>query len=198
MAQRKSGEVRREEIIETAGELLKEMGLASLTTRHVTARIGVGAGLLNHYFTWSDLRAAALERVLSADLETVLPGGVSHDPVDAIQKFISLAVPAEEGTAERLWVEAADASAKDPAIAVALQRCVGVLHKKLAHVFSEGVRLGLWACPDPEGAALRLIALHDGLISLLYGVPHLLSRSAAIGHMQRLVAYECGLEANPG
>ncbi|XOT96462.1 helix-turn-helix domain-containing protein, partial [Alcaligenes pakistanensis] len=46
-------------IRQAAVEILLEVGVRAATTRMVTERAGVGRGLLNHYFRWSELRAQA-------------------------------------------------------------------------------------------------------------------------------------------
>ncbi len=49
-----------------AVDVLLAVGLRAATTRMVTDQAGVGRGLLNHYFRWPDLRAAAWESIFAA------------------------------------------------------------------------------------------------------------------------------------
>ncbi|NKX43852.1 TetR/AcrR family transcriptional regulator [Roseicyclus persicicus] len=181
---------RRETLIEAAAALIAERGIAAVRTRDVTARAGVGVGLLNHYFTWSELRAAALERVLEAAEGAVL-GQAAGDPPARRDAVLRAAFDPGHEALLQVWIEAEDLARGDPALADVLARAMAELRAGLAALIAEGVARGDWACPDPEGAALRLIALHDGLVGfLLTGVPPL-DRGAATAHLARAFALEC-------
>ena len=59
---RLSGQERRSQIVEGAYAVILEKGLAGTATRDVTRHLGVGSGLLHHYFTtWAELRAEVVK-----------------------------------------------------------------------------------------------------------------------------------------
>jgi AcrR family transcriptional regulator len=181
---------RREELVASAAALIAERGLAAVRTRDVTARAGVGVGLLNHYFTWSDLRAAALDRVLGAGRDRLLGLG-PETPAARRDGLIRAAFDAGNDPLWQVWVEAGDAARADPVLAEVLDRAMVGFVADVAALIAEGVAAGDWTCPDPGGAAMRLLALHDGLLGFLFsGVPPM-TREAAEAHLARAFALEC-------
>jgi AcrR family transcriptional regulator len=181
---------RREELVAAAAALIAERGLAAVRTRDVTARAGVGVGLLNHYFTWSELRAAALDRVLDAGRDRLLGLGAETYPA---RRDALLRAAFDEGNDPlwQVWVEAGEAARADPALAAVLERAMAAFVADVAALIAEGVAAGDWTCPDPGGAAIRLLALHDGLLGhLMSGVPAL-TREEAAAHLAHAFALEC-------
>lgn len=183
-------EDRREELVAAAAELIAGRGLASVRTRDVTARAGVGVGLLNHYFTWSELRAEALGRVLGQGRDRLLGLGATTPPArrDAL---LRAAFDAGNDPLWQVWVEAGEAARTDPALARVLEAAMVAFVADVAALIAEGAASGDWACPDPEGAAIRLLALHDGLLGhLMSGVPAL-TREECMAHLAHVFALEC-------
>lgn len=167
--------------------LMREQGLAALTTRDVTGRLGVGAGLLNHYFTWSELRALAFERVIRADLDA--PAG--ETPAAALAALLDDAFQPDADPDWRVWMEAMEAARGDPALDAAVARCEVMLLDRIAQILDAGHAAGAWRCADPRAAAWRILALHDGLVGFLLATPPRMTRAEAAGHLRHLVALEC-------
>lgn len=186
---RRSGAERREEILAAAASLMRERGLAGLTTRDVTGRLGVGAGLLNHYFTWSELRALAFERVLSTDLDALARPEAT--PPTAMAELLEGAFLPDADPAWRVWMEAIDAARTDAALDAALARCEAMLLGRIEAILRAGHACGAWRCADPLAAAWRILALHDGLVGFLLAVPPRMTRSEAARHLRHMVALEC-------
>ncbi|MFN4101546.1 MAG: TetR/AcrR family transcriptional regulator [Pararhodobacter sp.] len=187
------GSAARRAILEATAALLAEQGLSATRTRDVTARAGVSTGLLNHYFTWGALRAEALGLALRAGLDAVLPtaGGTSPDPRGELERLAQSAFDEGSDPLWRLWVEATEAAPTDPAVAQVLAQATGDLVARIADRLDHGAQLGLWRCADPQGAAFRLMALHDGLAGLiLSGLPGL-TRADATAHLATALALEC-------
>jgi AcrR family transcriptional regulator len=186
---RRSGAERREEIVNATATLMREQGLAALTTRDVTGRLGVGAGLLNHYFTWSELRALAFERVIRADLDAPAPAG--ETPAAALASLLDGAFLPDADPGWRVWMEAIEAARGDPALDAAVARCEAMLLDRIARILEAGHASGAWRCADPRAAAWRILALHDGLVGFLLATPPRMTRAEAARHLCHLVALEC-------
>lgn len=174
-------------------ELFSERGLGATRTRDVTARAGVSTGLLNHHFSWNQLRAEALGIALTTGLDNLLPNtqpGV-YDPRGDLDR---LAESAFDDTADplwRLWVEATEAAPTDTALAGVLAKATTELVDRIANRLQDGVTLGYWRCGDPRSAAFRLMALHDGLAGLVLSDLPGLTRADASAHLRVAFALEC-------
>jgi AcrR family transcriptional regulator len=169
-------------IRQAAAEVLREVGLHAATTRLVTDRAGVGRGLLNHYFRWPDLRAAAWEAIF-AEVETP-----ETSPERALESWLAAAFAPGARAYWRLWLEATDLATSDPAMAAALKRVQGQMLAGLTANLAAGQ--GRWRCADPAATALRLTALQDGLSGLLLAGTTDLTPEAAEAHLRRAFALE--------
>lgn len=187
-----AGADRREALIATTAALLLEQGLGATRTRDVTRRAGVGVGLLNHYFGWAELRALALGRALGATVARIVPHAEGADPSATLETFLAAAFAEHSDALWRLWIEAVDAAMSDPGIAAATEAAARDLHARLAGCLAAGTAAGLWTCPDPEGAALRVLAAQDGFAGfVLSGVPRI-DRAEAEAQLRHILVVECG------
>jgi AcrR family transcriptional regulator len=195
---RRAAPERREQIIGAAVRVLLAKGLAAATTRDVTSEIGVGAGLLNHYFGWHELRAIAFERIARDDLDRVLTRRAGEPANRVLTDLIETCFEPVSDPIWRVWIEAYDLASHDPALA----RCVGAGSRLwrvgLADLLARGTDHGHWSCPDPEGSSWRLIALLDGLAGLMLVPDAALSRTAAREHLSIAFAHECRGWSWPG
>jgi AcrR family transcriptional regulator len=180
MTDRSDGKKRREEIVAATAHALLEQGFARTTTRDVARRLGIGAGLINHYFAFSDLRAAAFVRACA----TSTGPADSADAASAMEDFFAAAFdPALDGL-WRLWVEAVELSGTDDAMRQALADCTAVALHGLTTTIALGTAQGAWRIADAEGTALRLLALHEGLVGfVLTGLPAM-PRDVAAAHLR--------------
>lgn len=182
---------RREALIAAAAAAFLDQGLTATRTRDVTARAGVGVGLLNHYFSWSELRGQALSRLLQAQIDAAFPDGAAQDPARAVARFLDLAFAPETARHWRLWIEATEGALADPALAQALDRGNRDLMARLAACLRAGAAQGVFACPDPEGAALRLLAAYDGLVGFVLTGSPAIDAAQATRHLAHAFALEC-------
>lgn len=185
---------RRAAILAAAVELIREKGVASVRTRDVTARAGVGIGLLNHYFRWGSLRATAAAEALQTEIDHILPGqGLPEWQLDA---FIARAFTCEADLLWRLWIEISDLAMTDADMGEAASGCAEGILDLVATILAKGAAQGLWRCAEPRGSAMRILAFHDGLVGfVLTGLPKL-ERSEASVHFERFVALELGRDAH--
>lgn len=179
----------RERLLTAAVEVLMAQGLRAATTRAVTQQAGVGAGLLNHYFRWPELRAASWMAIF----DQVLPlqfGG--HDaPKAAMAHYLDHAFAPGEQVYWQLWSEAVDLALDDPAMADALAQVQRRAHADLTRVLSAGCREGVWTLPDPEATAIRMSALYDGLAGMLVSGAMPMKAKQAAAHLRAAFALEC-------
>ena len=188
MADRSDGKKRREDIIAMTAQALFEQGMARTTTRDVARRLGIGAGLINHYFAFSDLRAAAFVQVFSA---TMTPDQTA-DPALVMEEFFQYAFAPELDGLWRLWIEAVDLAGTDEAMRHALGHCATLAQDGLGATLARGTAQRAWQIADAPGTAERLIALHEGLLGfVLTGLPPM-QRDRATAHLRGVFDLHCG------
>lgn len=175
-------------IRQAAAEVLMEVGVRAATTRMVTDRAGVGRGLLNHYFRWSQLRAEAWAEIFEQLFETQFEP--SRDPADLMQEYFSTAFDERYRIYWFLWIDATDLAKTDAPMAAITARVHGRMLEQMASHLAQGVELGLWSLPDPAGTALRLSALYDGLANLLLTDTTDLTPAQAEQHLRHLFFLE--------
>lgn len=185
------GGSRQERIVHTAIALLLEVGLRATTTRAVTERAGVGTGLLNHYFRWPDLRALAWGHIFEAVAQDQFPPD-TH-PQTALERYFATAFNPDAHRFWHLWSEGADLAATDAAMKGAVEVARSRLHGGLLNILVAGCGAEVWHLPDPQGTALRLGALYDGLAGLLLSSTGDMTAAQAETHLRKAFHLETGL-----
>lgn len=180
---------RQKRLVEATVELLLEVGLRAATTRAVTQKAGVGTGLLNHYFRWPELRARAWAQIfqaLAADQFAQEP-----DPRDALERYFATAFTPDAKHLWHLWIEATELAASDDFMKAAFRDASKQAHKGLRDVLVAGDEQGAWQLADPEGTAVRLSALYDGLAGMLLSPAQNMDAGQAEAHLRRAFELEC-------
>lgn len=190
-AARLTGDQRRQEIFAAATEVLLEKGLIAATTRDVTLKVGVGVGLLNHYYSWFDLRAAAFEALATQDIASSFLAPDNEPAATTLERVLASAFQPSADGIWRLWIEAILLAATDHAIASSAARSAALMRCELAKLLTRGNDDGSWVCADPAGAAWRITAAHDGLIAYVLGSNTGLTRADAEHHLRVVVTHEC-------
>ena len=183
------GPERRKRIVESAVEVILEVGLRAATTRAVTEKAGVGTGLLNHYFRWPELRALAWTQIFAAVAEDQFDTG--DDPAAALEHYFSTAFAPQARRFWHLWLEASELAASDDDMKVAFRAVSERERGILEAVLAAGVARRCWSLPDPEATALRLGALYDGLAGRLLSPADNLDAKTAEAHLRHAFALEC-------
>jgi AcrR family transcriptional regulator len=180
---------RQKRIIEATIELLLEVGLRAATTRAVTQKAGVGTGLLNHYFRWPELRALAWAQIF----EVVAADQFSQetDPRAALERHFATAFTSDARQFWHLWVEAAELAASDDFMKTAFRKANKQAHKGLRDVLVAGDEQGFWKLADPDGTALRLGAIYDGLAGMLLSPAQNMDVAQAEAHLRKAFELEC-------
>jgi AcrR family transcriptional regulator len=185
-----SPDSRKSLLIKATAEVLLEKGLLAARTRDVTERSGVGTGLLNHYFRWSELRALAWSNIFEGLFGALHQG--AGDPKATMERFLSESFTPQADQIWQLWLEAIDLARSDGPMAQALE----VAHKSqtdaLTQVLEAGRLCNCWTLKDPSDTAIRLIALHDGLAGLILTRLTDMNHATAARHLRVAFALECG------
>lgn len=188
---------RRTAIVAAALEVMVHKGIGATTVRDVADRMGTSSGLVHHYFaTMDDLLAAAFEQAATADLElTTAAVEARTDPVDRLRAFFATYARAEQDWAFQLWLDAWAEAARRPTLRETSQRLNVLWQQVLATCIRDGVAGGAFVCPDPEGAAWRILSLLDGLAlqSVAHRVP--IDRSSVVTWSARFAEAELALPA---
>ncbi|MDO8338920.1 MAG: TetR/AcrR family transcriptional regulator [Microcella sp.] len=160
MAERKSSEERREQIIGATLRLVARKGFASVTLRDVAAEVGIVHGLIRHYFASRDeLVAAAFDHAVTAELasdEAMLAG---LDPVAALAAWFAT-TPEDHYL---VWIDAWSEAPRNAALAAAVARHHRDCERILADVIRRAVAAGAASSLDVDADSRMLTALADGM-----------------------------------
>jgi AcrR family transcriptional regulator len=188
---------RREAIVAAALEVAVVKGLGSTTVRDVADRMGTSSGLIHHYFASMDeVLAAAFELVATQDLElSERLMAEASSPIEALRVFFRTYTPADKDWAFQLWLDAWAEAARRPAIQATSRRLNLEWQALLERTIQAGVRSSAFECPDPEGAAWRILSLLDGLALQVVAHGTTISRQEVVAWSTAAAERELGLVA---
>lgn len=140
---RMSGADRRRQIIEAATQAVLQRGLAQAATRDVTQAIGVGTGLLHHYFpSWAELRAEVVRLAVRREIDE-LKGLVAGVPApEALDRVADWMVEDEDMRHWRLWLNAQDEAHRDDLLAGVMNAALQDWHGLIAELMIRGAGQG--------------------------------------------------------
>ena len=198
---RLSGDLRRTELLEGAVVVLLEKGFAKATTRDLAAALGIGRGLIHHYFaSFEELQSEAFARLAEDELGRAEAELAPLPPCEALTRLLDWLTPDPDDRHWRLWRDVWDEAQHDRALAELLNRLVERWRSLLAGVLRAGTAAGSFACADADGAAWRLLGAAEGLGGYLLLPGAALGRPEVLAHLARAAAAEvgravCALEA---
>jgi AcrR family transcriptional regulator len=186
---------RRAAIIDAAIEVALRNGLASTTVRDVAAAMGTSSGLIHHYFgSMDEVLAEAFERVASQDLEASARAmRDAGSPTEALRVFFGGYMPAGKDRAFQLWLDAWAEAARRPAVQATSRRLNLAWQGLLERAIGQGVAAGSFVCPDPAGAAWRILSLLDGLALQVVAHGTTIARSDVVAWSTAAAERELGL-----
>jgi AcrR family transcriptional regulator len=196
---RRTVEVRREEILTATVDLLDRVGLASIRVADVAAALGVSPALVFYHFGTKDsLVADAFAHAVDRDLRRI-DQATAHgtDPTDRLRRVLRLYGPTGAAAGWRLWIDAWALAQREPVIRKVLRRLDERWCAVLREVIEEGVAEGTFTCPHPEATVARVSALIDGL-SVATLVYQTVSREQLREWVGGAVAGELGIDAVVG
>ena len=191
MAPRKSQAIRRAEIISAAAAIIVSKGFTTATTRDVTRYIGVGSGLLNHYFSWAELRRLAFDEIASLATTETFAGIDALSATQIMRRFVKDTFSMNAKPYLRVWIEAMDEAAKDPQLAKLIDQHAAHFRRGLVELIESGNDQRVWKCADPQGGAWRILAMHDGLVGFVVAGAPVISQRQAKRHLEIAIAHEC-------
>jgi AcrR family transcriptional regulator len=193
---RRTVEVRREEMLAATTDLLDRIGLAAIRVADVAKELGVSSGLVFYHFGSKDaLVAEAFGYAVDQDLTKLdLAVARGSDPVDRLRRVLRLYGPTGSATGWRLWIDAWALAQREPTIRSVLRGMDRRWCAVLRGVLEDGVAEGAFDCDDPAGTVTRVSALLDGL-SVAMLVYRSVSRRELREWVAGAVAGELGLDA---
>jgi AcrR family transcriptional regulator len=186
-------DARREALLAAAAGVIARRGFARTRVADIAAAAGVSTGLLHRYHpTLDDALAAAFAHVAERELAGLARLG-DLPPRERLRAVVDGSTHPQDWM--RIWVDAWGESLHRPALRETAARYTETWRAMLAALIADGVAAGDWTCPDPAGAAARLVAGLDGLA--LHAVVHPLpgGTAAAEDAAWRLLAAELGVPA---
>ncbi|MEU5000037.1 TetR/AcrR family transcriptional regulator [Streptomyces sp. NPDC021622] len=156
---------RRAELLSATVEQIEVRGVAAVRIADVAAALGVSNALvLYHFSTKENLVAAAFAHAAEGDLahlRTLL--GRRTTAERRLRAAVRWYAPTGQAKGWRLWIEGWSAALREPTLRTVTRDLDQQWKAAITEVIAEGVAAGEFRCPDPQGAALRLTALLDGL-----------------------------------
>jgi len=160
VAERKSSDERRDEILRATIRIVARKGFASVTLRDVAAEIGIVHGLIRHYFSSrEELVAEAFDYAVAAELAADREALAGLDPLEQLAGWF-VSTPQEHYL---VWIDAWSEAPRNPALAAALARHHADCEALLAGIIGRAVSAGLAQSNDPAADARTLTALADGV-----------------------------------
>lgn len=191
---RRPADVRLDELLRTAVDVIVERGLANTRTGDVARAAGVSQALVFYHFSTKDALLAqafayAAERDL-AGLDQVASSAVP--PAEKVRQIIDLYAPAGRSKAWALWIDGWSEALRNESLEAVSRRLYLRWKEALAEAIAAGVADGSFTCADPVKAAWRITSLIDGLAVQLTVHPSLLDRSTALDWIAESVTTELG------
>jgi AcrR family transcriptional regulator len=162
---RKSAPERRSELVSAASAIGLAEGLESLTLRRVADALGVFPGLVNHYFpAVDDLVAAAFGEAAGNELDEIFARvDEVAEPLARMRRLIELLLSEERDAISLLWLDAWHSGRRRPALRDEVSRQMLAWQTKVGQLIQHGVDDRIFRTDGVEVAAVRILAVIDGL-----------------------------------
>jgi AcrR family transcriptional regulator len=193
---RRSPEVRLDGLLRTACDVIGERGLANTRAADVAAAAGVSQALVFYHFeTKERLLAQAFTWAAEQDLNRLDQVVTSSaPPLDKVRKILKWYAPTGSSKSWAMWIDCWSESMRVPELEKVSRRLDLRWKDALTDVIAAGVKEGDFTCPDPAGAAWRIIALIDGLAVQVTVHERLISRRQLSDWVRVTAARELGLK----
>jgi AcrR family transcriptional regulator len=189
-------EERRVEILDMTRQVLIERGFASTRISDVAKGLGVSTSLIHYHFDSKEqLLAEAFSYAANEDVaEMVAEIEAAPTAVGQLDALIRNYVPEGSHDVEwMLWIDAWGEALRNPLLRAISQELDVQSIELIERVLRAGVSTGEFTCPDPEGAAMRLAGLIDGLGVQFAAHENVLDRDRLLQHVRIVAAAEVGL-----
>jgi AcrR family transcriptional regulator len=188
---------RRQEIIDTTLEVIRQQGLPAARTANLAAALDISSALIFYHFgTLEKLVAEAFEYAAGLDLERLDEVRRADGTVtDRLRAVLRLYGPTGDAEGWKLWIEGWAAALHDPAIRELTQQFDLRWREAVADLIAEGVAAGEFQSADPSGAAWRVTALLDGLAVQLVVRRDTVTQEQVTAWVEQALAHELGIGA---
>ncbi|WP_246147748.1 TetR/AcrR family transcriptional regulator [Nonomuraea turkmeniaca] len=187
--------LRREDLLKTACEVIAEQGFGHTRTIDIARAAGVSQALLFYHFENKErlfaqafTYAARLRMNALDDVERST--GTPRERLATLLRLSSPAIPTEDW---RLWIDAWAEAMRSPDLEEISRRIDTRGRLLLRAIIEAGVECGEFDCPDPDGAAWRILAIIDGFAIQTHVHPRALSRRRVNVLIREAVANELGV-----
>ena len=182
---RRTVEVRREEILTATTELLDRVGLAAIRVADVADALGVSPALVFYHFGTKDaLVADAFAHAVDRDLDRLDRATAKDaDPLDRLRRVLRLYGPTGAATGWRLWIDAWALAQREPTLRRVLRRMDERWCAVLREVVDDGVADGRVPVSRPGGLGGPGLGAARRPVGRRPRLPHGVARPAArVGH----------------
>ncbi len=187
---------RRTTLLNAAADVLLEDGIGALTLRHLAKRLGVAAGLVNHYFPEIEaLAAEAFAMIAQGEVAVLFAAACAETaPAAQISRLIAELLEPHRRGVSLLWLDAWQASRSRTLLRAAVIDAMDLWQQRLSTLIAQGG----FATSDPAASATRILALIDGLsIQAVIDQPgapeHAILRGMVIAGVERELGIVLGL-----
>ncbi|RSN04356.1 TetR family transcriptional regulator [Nonomuraea sp. WAC 01424] len=189
--------LRREDLLKTACEVIAEQGFGHTRTLDISRAAGVSQALLFYHFDTKDrLFAQAFSHAARLHLESLAYiEDSAASPLERLRALLRRCSPATPSDEWRLWIDAWAEAMRSSELEEISRRIDARGRSLLRSIIEDGLRMGAFACGDPEDAVWRIFALIDGLALQTHVHPKVLSRRRAATLLRTAVAAELGVAA---
>lgn len=193
---RRSAQLRLDDLLRTAIEVILERGFANTRTADVAKAAGVSQALVFYHFSTKDaLLTQAFTYAAEQDLarlQAVMDARAT--PAEKLKRLVKLLAPQGRSNSWLMWIDGWSESLRNPELESVSRRMDLRWKEALIEVINAGVTDGSFKCDDPFGSAWRLNSLIDGLAVQLMVHDKVISRRQAAEWMRIAAAREVGLD----
>jgi AcrR family transcriptional regulator len=198
---RRPVEVRREEILRAAVDVVNAKGFAESWVADIAQALGVSNALVFYHFETKDrLLSEAFSYAAERDLDRLAAITSSNaSATKRLLRILTLYGPGPQASPTwPLWIDAWAAALRMPDLQDVSRRLDVHWKDSVAGVIAEGVASGEFRCDDPGAAAWRITALIDGLAVQATVHKGTVSRARMTRWVQETAARELGLDQLDG
>ena len=193
---RRPVQLRLDELLRTACDVIVARGLANTRTSDVAAAAGVSQALVFYHFESKDrLLAQAFAYAAEQDvarLDAVV--SAPSEPLRKLKAILKLYAPSSGSKAWELWIDGWAEAQRVPELEKVIRRLDQHWRDAMAQVIAECVAAGHGTCDDPHAAAWRLTALIDGLAVQLTVHPRSITRKQLTEWVNLAAGRELGID----
>lgn len=193
---RRPVDVRLDEILRTACDVIADRGLGNTRTADVARAAGLSQALMFYHFeTKEKLLAQAFAWAAEQDLnrlEAILAEDVP--PLQKLRRILWWYAPSGSSKSWSMWIDCWAESQRVPELEKVSRRLDLRWKEALGEVITLGVKDGDFICDDPTAAAWRLIALIDGLAVQVTVHQRVLSRKQLHEWVRNAAARELNID----